>query len=99
RWCAFHLLAGFRPLVIVHDGLVRAEDEEKVRQWFNSNKKKLYQSQKYHIDLISFNDLLAFDQVVSGAGKREQKKDQQLVENLEAIIDFAEKPRSTHETQ
>jgi hypothetical protein len=87
RWCAEHLLAGFRPLMSFSTYADETNQEERrlVREWFsNAQMKKRLKREKRHADLLPF---YAFEQVFTGSiAASEKAKDFTQIRALDIII-------------
>lgn len=94
RWCAVHLLHGYRPLLTLKGDAVLESEHHIVRTWYEPDGKNLYRSQYKHLCLMPYNSLANLNRVVDGKGSAEQRKDRRISIATRQIIAYAERSSS-----
>lgn len=105
RWCASHLLAGWRPLLSEDDLRLPSNDagfeeiKKQIQNWSDDDeKKKKERIQKKrcrrHLSLLPFESLKLFNTFESDRGNKEIKKDHNIARATIAIIGFVEEVRA-----
>lgn len=90
RWCAVHLLRGWRPLLPLENGAVPDSAYAVVREWYTPAGKRSYRSQYKHLCLMPYDSLKGLNRVIEGKGSAEQRKDRRIVLSTRRIIAYAE---------
>jgi len=92
RWCAVHLLRGWRPLLTLKDEQNAWSEQDRIdgRKWYQlSGWKGKFQGLKQHLCLMPFARLESMNSIDPERGTRELMKDHEIVKATLKIIKFA----------
>ena len=106
RWCASHLLAGWRPLLSEDDLRLQSNEvgfeeiQKQIRNWFHmKDVRDREKRRRRHLSLLPFESLKDLNTFERDRGNAEIKKDHDIARATIAIIRFVEDVRSQRQEQ